>query len=99
PGEVLGPAQAAPDQLEVRGKLAEVAEHAAPVRDAHAVAGADLAERGQPDRALQVDVQMGLGQQRQVTHEPQHKRRGSPRAGNNPRQKTVATRGSGTYPE
>jgi len=80
PGEVLRPPQAVPDQLVVRGELAEAAEGTAPVGDGHPVAVADDAERVPPDRALEVDVQMGLGQQRQVTHGPQHKRRGSPSA-------------------
>jgi hypothetical protein len=80
PDEVLRPPQAVPDQRGVVGELAEVSELTAAVRDVDAVARADLAERGPPDRALQVDVQVGLGQQRQVTHGPQHKRWGSPGA-------------------
>lgn len=41
-------------------------------------AAAARTERRPPDRALQVDVQMRLGQQRQVTHRPQHSRHGAP---------------------
>ena len=75
PGEILRAPQAAPDQLVVGGELAEAREGTAAVGDAHAVAVTDLAERRPPDRALQVDVQMRLGQQRHVTHGPQHRRR------------------------
>jgi hypothetical protein len=75
PAEVLRPPQAASDQLVVFGELPEAGEGSTAVRDAHVVAGPDLAERSLPDRALQVHVQMGLGQQSQVTHGPQHRRR------------------------
>jgi hypothetical protein len=85
PGEVLRPAQAVPDQRVVVGERAEagVADRAVTrvAGDGHAVAGGDLAESGRPDRALQVNMQMGLGQEGQIAHGPQNRRPGPTRDG------------------